>query len=539
MSLENAVSSILKRLELTNKQEKLLMGENFQMVTNNKELVLEDRSFYQTGMEYYEFEDSDSHYDNTKLNFIKVYDTPEKIMLYLSNKAVVFGISATAEIDTVVGNYDLCYLKEQLKERYHSTPQFLKEKNQEALTAKWSAYYDGSVHIHGEIIPNTIQQFEVQEYCKTFLSAELAEYSDNLINTITDNEYQRIRYCNVLRAMCIFNNTKDIQSMLYLGMELPKKNNRSMDEELLKQFFEYAYINSEIDKKNRLIILRGENFDNDKEELQNCLGKGEKIFVMSSYQTIGAGQNLQYKIPEGKNIVQLGKYVKEDKRYLYKDFDALYLGKITHMTVNTYSEERITSDNLLKMLFQIEELYENGEINYYEKDQMLKLAFHSYTGSEEFTQNKLYKLKSVIVQASRMVLQAVGRMCRTFIKNPNIYIFIESELLEKLYVGELNKRILSPEMKKIVSMREGLGKVYSLEENILLNRAEKISSVGFWTIRRIISKNWNMASIHLWEELRKLVLQYPTASKEEWDNNEYLQKLYITSGNKQNSYIYS
>ena len=78
------------------------------------------------------------------------------------------------------------------------------------------------------------------------------------------------------------------------------------------------------------------------------------------------------------------------------------------MTVNTYQDETITSHDLLQMLFQIEELYENGEMNYSEKDQMLKLAFRSYTGSDQFTLNKLYKLKSVVVQASRMVLQAVG-----------------------------------------------------------------------------------------------------------------------------------
>lgn len=55
MNLENAISTILKRLELTNKQRDLLMGETCQMIRNNRELILEDRSFYQVGMEYYEF----------------------------------------------------------------------------------------------------------------------------------------------------------------------------------------------------------------------------------------------------------------------------------------------------------------------------------------------------------------------------------------------------------------------------------------------------------------------------------------------------
>lgn len=538
MNLENAISTILKKLELTNKQRDLLMGETCQMVRNKRELILEDRSFYQIGMEYYEFEDNDAHHDNTNLKFVKVYDTPEKIMLYLAGKATVFGISATAEVDTVVGNYDLRYLKEQLKERFHNTPAYLKKETREALEERWKCYSDGQINVHGEIISSNIQGFNAEEYCKTFMNTEFAHYSANIITNMTDEEYQIIRYCNVLKAMCIFNKKEDIQSMLYLGMALPKKNNPGMDEGVLQQLFEYSQFSAH-QKGNSVCFLRGDNFEQDKEELLQRLACGEKIFVMSSYQTIGAGQNLQYKVPEGKKVVQLGEFIEGDKRFLYKDFDALYLGNITNMTVNTYQNEKLTSHDLLQMLFQIEELYENGELNYLEKDQMLKLAFRSYTGSEQFTINKLYKLKSVVVQASRMVLQAVGRMCRTFIKNPNIYLFIESELLEKLSVGELKKRILSPEMKMIADMRERLGKDYLPEENLMLNKAEKISSVGLWTIRRMLAKDWTAESMQLWEQLRKLVLQYPTASINDWQYNEYIQKLYITSGEKRNQYIYS
>lgn len=538
MNLENAISTILKRLELTNKQRDLLMGETCQMIRNKRELILEDRSFYQVGMEYYEFEDNDSHHDNTNLKFVKVYDTPEKIMLYLAGKATVFGISATAEIDTVVGNYDLRYLKKQLKDKFHNTPVCLKGKTRAALEERWKCYTDGEISVHGEVISSNIQGFNAEDYCKTFMDAEFARYSANVITNMTDDEYQIIRYCNVLKAMCIFNRTEDIQSMLYLGMALPKKNNPGMDEGVLQQLFEYAQLTTG-QKDSSVCFLKSDNFEQDKEELQQRLSCGEKMFVMSSYQTIGAGQNLQYRIQEGRKVVQLGESIEGDKRFLYKDFDALYLGNITNMTVNTYQDEKITSHDLLQMLFQIEELYENSELNYFEKDQMLKLAFRSYTGSEQFAVNMLYKQKSVIVQASRMVLQAIGRMCRTFVKNPNIYLFVESELLDKIYVGELKKRILPPEMKVIVDMREKLGKDYLPEENIILNKAEKISSVGLWTIRRMLSKDWTEESMQLWQQLRELVLQFPTASAYDWQNNEYLQKLYITSGEKRNQYIYS
>ena len=162
--------------------------------------------------------------------------------------------------------------------------------------------------------------------------------------------------------------------MLYLGMALPKKNNPSMDEDVLLQLFEYSQLTVQ-QKNSSVCFLRSDNFEQDKEELQQKLACGEKIFVMSSYQTIGAGQNLQYKIPEGRKVVRLGEFTEGDERFLYKDFDALYLGNITNMTVNTYKDEKITAHELLQMLFQIEELYENGEMNYFEKDQMLKLAF--------------------------------------------------------------------------------------------------------------------------------------------------------------------
>lgn len=538
MSLENAISSILKRLELTNKQKDLLMGESCQMIRNDRERILEDRSFYQIGMEYYEFEDNDDHHEHTNLSFVKVYDTPEKILLYLAGKATVFGISATAEIDTVIGNYDLRYLKEQLKERFHETPAELREKTKKILEKRWSAYTDGKINIHGEIISSSMQGFNANDYCKTFMDAEFARYASNVITNMTDQEYQIIRYCNVLKAMYSFNKNNNIQSMLYLGMALPKKNNPGMDEGVLRQLFEYSQLETQ-QNNSSVYFLRGDNFENDKEEVQQKLANGEKLFVISSYQTIGAGQNLQYKIPEGRKIVQLGEFTEGDQRFLYKDFDALYLGKITHMTVNTYHNEKLTTHDLIRMLFQIEELYENGELNYFEKDQMLKLAFHSYTESEQYTFNKLYALKSVIIQASRVVLQAVGRMCRTFVKSPDIYLFVESELLEKLYVGELKKRILPPEMQVIVSMRESIGKDYLPEENSILNKAERISSVGMWTIRRMLAKDWTIESMMLWEQLRILVLRYPTANISDWQNNEYLQKLYITSGKKQNRYIYS
>lgn len=538
MSLENAISSILGRLELTDRQKNLLMGETCQMVKNNHEVILKDRSFYQIGMEYYEFEDNDSHYDNTNLKYVKAYDTPEKIIKYLAEKATVLGISATAEISTVIGNYDLKYLSSQLKEKYHVTPIYLKNKTRSVLEKRWKAYQNGEITVHGTIIDSNEQE-DCRKYCEAFLeNDELAHFATNIITRATMRKYEQMRYCNILRAMWIFNKTEDIRSMLYLGMVLPKRNHPEMDEKVLGKLFNLSKGDNKCDA-NSLYFLRGENFETDKEDLVKRLAKGEKVFVMSSYSTIGAGQNLQYVNPKDRSIVLLEEFAEGDNRFVYKDFDALYLGNITNIVVNTYQEEKIESNDLLKMLFQIEELYENFELNYFEKDKMLKLAFRSYSGSKEFTFNELYKLNSVSAQVSRIVLQAVGRMCRTFNKSPNIYLFAEAKLLEKLNVKELESRILSPEMEKIMDMYEQLGKCEQSGDNTRVNKAEKIASADFWFVQSILAKNWTEESMQLWEKLRELVLQYPTASKSQWEDNEYLQKLYITSGERQNKYLYS
>lgn len=58
-------------------------------------------------------------------------------------------------------------------------------------------------------------------------------------------------------------------------------------------------------------------------------------------------------------------------------------------------------------------------------------------------------------------------------ENRNINIYIEDKLLEKIYSGELRKRIMSPELEAIAVLRETLGSDYSDKRQRILNTAEK------------------------------------------------------------------
>ena len=90
------------------------------------------------------------------------------------------------------------------------------------------------------------------------------------------------------------------------------------------------------------------------------MSKGEKLFVISSYNTVGAGQNLQYKAPGNATIVAVNDY---DRGDMEKDFDCIYLEKPTNLLVNVDSKKGIEAEDLIRFVYQMEFLMERGEVS--------------------------------------------------------------------------------------------------------------------------------------------------------------------------------
>ena len=542
MSFENALASIMDKFELSASQRKLLLGELCEpLIWLKDEDIIPHVSFYQDGMEIYEFEDNDAHNDSTAVNFIKVYDTPEKLLIYLAKQSQVIGVSATAEIPTVVGNYHLRYVEEMLGSLFHTTPQIVKERIRKKVKENSRAYHDGRISIQSEIISADYEGKELVEICRMITGeTEIADICANLITNQSVARYQSVRYCNVFRAMTEFWKHSTIQSMLYLGMALPKYQHPDFDRDLMKKLMNFAAVLCGCeDGKEHLAILTGEDFDRQKKRLTARLSSGEKLFIMSSYSTLGAGQNLQYTVENPLDYICLRECADlSDKRFLTKDIDAIYLGDATNLTTNTYSEQPMTETGLMEMLFQVEELYNNGELSFSDKDEMMRLAFRAYLGERE-SGNLLYQTNSVKMQATKYVIQAIGRMCRTFLKSPEIYIFAEKNLLDKISPCEILRRVAPPEMDAIAQLCGMLAVEETDGERQLLNNAERISSNGMQNILSLLSRSWTEHSMEIWRNLRETVLRFPTASAEIRAGNSVVKELYITGGGKRNSYLYS
>lgn len=548
-TIENASKTIYREFSLSENQINLLMNElteNTVVKAKEKEII-PDMSFYNNGYKYFEFEDNDEHLNETAFNFVDLKDTPEKIIAFLANKAKVIGISATATIKTVTGNYDLDYLQSKLQDDFKHIPKDTYVKIKEELQSTWGPYYNGDININTEILNLNKDHLLMEDRLEEIFikKALVNKYVAMLSIYAGEHDYIWKRYCNIFMAIKEFVIHDDIKSFLCLNSVLPKvqgnTSNFSLEvfQDVLQDLAKYYDKNI---SKNNLIVLRSDNFEEDKSKILNKLSNGEKVFIMSSYKTTGAGQNLQYNVSGLENFVILGnRNDKNDSRYSKKDIDAIFLGDITNLAVNIYNEEGLEKGSLLKYFFQIEYLYENDEISYKTLDDLIKLGFNRYSNSGDFNYKyqQLSKSKSIKRQATKDVMQAIGRMSRTYVKNHNIYIYTVEEVANKVDIDCLKKNILSPEMKAFVNLVDNLGYKYSEDEEKVLNRAERISSKGKNFIMRILSRGWNESSINLWKHLREVVLKYPTANEEIYNTNDVIKNLFIEGYDKTNKYLYA
>ena len=269
------------------------------------------------------------------------------------------------------------------------------------------------------------------------------------------------------------------------------------------------------------------------------LSNGEKIFVLSSYNTIGAGQNLQYKKPGEVDVVEVNQYGRGD---MEKDFDGIYLEKPTYLIVNIDAHSIITAEELIRFIYQMEFLMERGEISRKDGIACIKDAFVCYSGGNTWSGKKRipYETRSVNNYAIRTLIQAVGRICRTGLKNKDIYIYVDDEILKHYDLSKVETRMLNPEFIAVINLgkqyKEGITEVD--DSVIRLENAGGQLSIKTMQIINDLKRNWTEDSIEYWKGLRQLCLMRPTMSKEEVAQNTQYRNIYMQAPQKISRYSY-
>ena len=549
-TLENAIESVLTEFHLSREQirylKPIVMGDQVKSKKDKKDcngkmsLKYFDCSVYNRGFRYYDFIDDPNHSMRSEIQLFDFQDSPERILFHLSEKTKVIGISATATLDTVIGNYDLEYLQRMLQDKFYVMPESDKRRLQESFQT-FVANYD-KVNIHVEPV-----------FCSADDRAELAEifdgneafinmYAEKLTTTFEGVEYAKNNFIRVVKVMKLFILNDSVKSFLCLTNKLPQENKGLFDIKLLEDFADAIikfYGIKGLKGKNLLYSINSEGYDAKRTKVIQRLSNGEKLFVISSYNTVGAGQNLQYKAPVNAMIVAVNNY---DRGDMEKDFDCIYLEKPTNLLVNVDSKKGIEAEDLVRFVYQMEFLMERGEVSRKAGIAVIKDAFICFNGGHTFSGKKgePYKTDSVNNFAIRTLIQAVGRICRTGLKNPDIYIYVDDTILRDYDFSSVEQRMLNPEFAELVKV----GKAYfngqankNLDVAVMENRAGILALKAMQIINEL-KRNWTDDSIDYWKALRELCLMRPTLSRKNVEYNSQYQLVYMCAPGEITSYSY-
>lgn len=549
-TFENAIESVLTEFHLSREQirylKPIVMGGQVKSKKDKKDsngkmsLKYFDRSVYNRGFRYYDFIDDPNHSMRSEIQLFDFQDSPERILLHLSEKAQIIGISATATLDTVIGNYDLEYLQRMLQDKFYVMPEVDKCRLQESFRT-FVANYD-KVNIHVE--PVCYSTDDTAELAEIFNGNEalIKKYAEKLSISFERVEYAKNNFIRVVKVMKAFILNDSVKSFLCLNNKLPQENKGLFDIKLLEEFADAIikiYGIKGLKGKDLLYSINSEDYDAKRAEFIQRLSKGEKLFVISSYNTVGAGQNLQYKAPGNATIVAVNDY---DRGDMEKDFDCIYLEKPTNLLVNVDSKKGIEAEDLIRFVYQMEFLMERGEVSRKDGIAVIKDAFICFSGGYTFSGKKgePYKTDSVNNYALRTLIQAVGRICRTGLKNPDIYIYVDNTILTDYDLSIVEQRMLNPEFAELVKV----GKIYyngqaneNLDIAVMENRAGTLALKAMQIINEL-KRNWTDDSIDYWKALRELCLMRPTLSRKNVEQNSQYQLVYMCAPGEITAYSY-
>ena len=549
-TFENAIESVLTEFHLSREQirylKPIVMGGQVKSKKDKKDsngkmsLKYFDRSVYNRGFRYYDFIDDPNHSMRSEIQLFDFQDSPERILLHLSEKAQIIGISATATLDTVIGNYDLEYLQRMLQDKFYVMPEVDKCRLQESFRT-FVANYD-KVNIHVE--PVCYSTDDTAELAEIFNGNEalIKKYAEKLSISFERVEYAKNNFIRVVKVMKAFVLNDSVKSFLCLNNKLPQENKGLFDIKLLEEFADAIiklYGIKGLKGKDLLYSINSEDYDAKRAEFIQRLSKGEKLFVISSYNTVGAGQNLQYKAPGNATIVAVNDY---DRGDMEKDFDCIYLEKPTNLMVNVDSKKGIEAEDLIRFVYQMEFLMERGEVSRKDGIAVIKDAFICFSGGYTFSGKKgePYKTDSVNNFAIRTLIQAVGRICRTGLKNPDIYIYVDNTILTDYDLSVVEQRMLNPEFAELVKV----GKTYyngqaneNLDIAVMENRAGALALKAMQIINEL-KRNWTDDSIDYWKALRELCLMRPTLSRKNVEQNSQYQLVYMCAPGEITAYSY-
>lgn len=551
MSQEERVMSVLREFGLNGEQRNQLMTMHASIrreETSGASVDFESPFFSERGFEYYSILDNYQHVFRSEIRSFFFRDTPEKILIYLAQKARVIGISATASLPTSLGNYNIDYLKMKLRNSYHEPLSWEKEMIRNDFHNRQKVYDKVSI----SVMPISVNE---SVGWSGIFSEKYAEKAAMIVTRAMMQAYVLQRYQRIVSVFKEFVLHEEMKSFLcFLNMH-PRDNNEKdadyLSKSILRELFSLVLEeNGKVFCEDMVVYLTGKNYDALKKRMQDDLKQGEKRFVISTYQTIGAGQNIHYEIPKNEDIRRNLCFTNKTQGGM-KDFDGIYLDKPT----NLISRSMLGSDDrdiqtVLRAISEVEYLFEKGQIPKVTLDNFIKNRLRNFIEGACRTKEEalISKTKDVELLMWRTLIQAIGRICRTDVKPKVIRIYFDDNIRTCLHTYDVSKGIYNREflafVEKLNAMRVAeIEAEKDMEDWEII--AAHVTDRSKRTIEDELSRGWSNERVAFWKKLRGLVLKHPTLTEEEYkelkdpEEVEIIQKLYLKCSEPVNQVFYS
>ncbi len=505
-TLEEAIYTVLDSLNLSEDEKKYLFNkiQTGDLIFNKPSKDSEMRR----GFNFTEIEDSNYHDMKSVVHKFDFPTTPEDVIIKLADRALVVGISATAKIKTCIENYDIDYLSKKLNERMID----IDESDERRIADNFDALIKklfGQYQIHTSLVDD-FQVFSDKEKCAVMIQKIFGENKqEKYLKILEDKKTSGYYYFIELKIAYLYKQmgTSDIYSFIAFVNSFPVSGGKFDSDRLVGMFkdLEEEYGFSSI----RFEIINAQTFDDKFKSVKKDLIDGKKVFVLTTYQTIGSGKNIQYSVPLMlKDNVVLDS---EDTRET-KDFDGIYLLTPTNLLQRLSYDSENRYKDLANYLFQQEYLYQNKYLTYYQMKFNIANGFRKTFFYED---NAFYpKNGDMYLSTLKIAIQAIGRICRCRNKNKDIYIFSDKEVVERIQTGyEKSKiKLLNAEFKALLSMDGKRDDTCSklVEYSRQSKKAYTTIKYAAYTVRN------SAQNISQWKYLRDYVLKNPTAENPEW-----------------------
>lgn len=429
-------------------------------------------------------------YENVSLIQRKYSNNPNSMILRCAKKNFVNFISATANHDSVVTNFNMSYLRKNLGEHFIEYSQDDKKKLYSELAQKHGEI-NNNISINIGTPPNHIDRIDFDCFMHDCL--------------IKEEDYIKTRLYEYFNCTFDFLSNPSSKVMLIATSAFPSVNTITKIDSLLRHQYKFTdfriYPNKECEKFNAEFLRDTEKVSDMYKYLES--DQKNKLVIITTYNTVGAGVNIQ---PTNTSGIKLSDYISIDRaRRNDYDIDSLYLGKPTHLLTSTESSE-LNMEEILSILTHLRTLLVKNIISLETYNSLFRGMADNIKIKPQI--DKLHKeTQDYIYAVFAKVKQMIGRISRTNLRNKNINIYVSNELANTLGGQNIDVELFdTPEYLKFTNF------ISSFTPDVMFNKK--------MTFSLDIHANRNMNTGMFFEQVKGYILSNAYQEK----NEDYIKR---------------